>query len=444
MKLKYLALVGVLALGACDSPLDTDPTASIDAATALTSARGIELGLNGAYRSLQYSGRTSTALYSRTHIVYPDLYADNLDFTGTFQTDREVSLRNVSATNGDVADFWTAAYNGINRANGILAALPGISDMSDAQKGQARGEALFIRALHYSILALYYGGVPIVTEPSKGAGPEARVSRSTQQEVYALIEKDLEEAAGLLPAGRVNGRATRGAANALLARVYLEDGKYTQARDKATTVINSGTYQLTGSYRDIFANKNSSESIFELQYTTNAPNSQAFWFFPQALGGRYGYAPSASLFNAFEAGDARRAATIGTSGTSRYGNKYFRIANGDDNVIVLRLAEMYTIRAEANAQLGADPAVVRSDLNVLRRRAGLGDLPTTITSKSALIDAVLQEERVEFAMEGHRFFDLRRTGRAAQLLSIPAERLLFPIPQVERDVNPNLTQNPGY
>ncbi len=120
------------------------------------------------------------------------------------------------------------------------------------------------------------------------------------------------------------------------------------------------------------------------------------------------------------------------------------MGNGDENVIVLRLAEMYLIRAEAGAQLGADPTTVRADIDVVRARAGLAALAETVNTKEALLDAVLRERRVEFAMEGHRFFDLRRLGRAQQVLGLAPTRLLFPIPQAERDVNKNLEQNPGY
>jgi hypothetical protein len=270
------------------------------------------------------------------------------------------------------------------------------------------------------------------------------VPRNTAAEVYAQIEQDLEEAATLLPAARNVGRATQPAANALLARVYLDEGKNTQARDKATSVIANASFSLVANYRDLFTNKNSSESIFELQYSINNQNSLAFWFFPQALGGRYGFAPSPALFNAYEANDRRRDASIAVSGNSRYGNKWYRIANGDDNVIVVRLAEMYLIRAEANARLGAAADVVRADINVVRARAGLAALPTTVTSQTALLDAILQERRVELAMEGFRFFDLRRYGRAQSVLAIAADKLLLPIPQIEIDVNSNLTQNPGY
>lgn len=440
MKMKFMPWVVVAAfVAACDSPLDTNPTASIDAETALNTPRGIELGVTGAYQALQ-----AGSLYTRDNLVYPDLYADNLDFTGTFQTDRSVSLRNVPASSGVVIGIWTAAYDGINRANNVLAAIPTVSGLSAEDASVYRGEVLFIRALNYFAMLRWFGGVPILTEPSKGVGPESLVSRNTATEVYAFIEQDLEEAVTLLPTGRVTGRATQGAANALLARIYLEEGKHAQARDKAAAVLNNAAYSLAANYSENFDDHDSSESIFALQYSINNQNSLAFWFFTQNLGGRWGFSPSLNLYNAYEAGDIRRDVSIALDDGDRYCNKYFRIANGDDHVTVLRLAEMRLIRAEANARLNADPAVVRADINAVRSRAGLAALPTTVTDQTALLDAVLQERRVEFAMEGHRFFDLRRLGRAQQVLNISTDRLLFPIPQPERDVNPNLTQNPGY
>ncbi|MGH7471985.1 MAG: RagB/SusD family nutrient uptake outer membrane protein, partial [Longimicrobiales bacterium] len=120
------------------------------------------------------------------------------------------------------------------------------------------------------------------------------------------------------------------------------------------------------------------------------------------------------------------------------------IGPGTDNIPVLRLAEQYLIRAEANARLNTAAATVQADINVVRNRAGLANLATTVTTQSALLDAILQERRVEFAFEGFRFMDLRRHGKAQALLGIAAEKLLWPLPQSERDVNPNLTQNPGY
>ncbi len=440
MKIRYFAAIALAAtLTACDSPLDTNPTDAIDENTALSNARGIELGLNGAYNSL-----TGGSHYGVNEMVYADLYADNLDFTGTFQTDREVSERNVSPTNTAVLDMWATSYDGINLTNNLLEAIPSASGLSAAEADVARGEALFIRALQYTLLNRYFGGVPLVLTPTRGVDESSLVERATPADVWTQVIADLEEARSLLPTGHVDGRATQGAADALLARVYLEAGQYAQARDKATLVIGDTDYELNDAYGDNFAVKNSPESIFELQYSPNDQNAQAFWYLPQSLGGRWGYAPSADLEAAYETGDERLAVSIGHTVDEVYGAKYFRVANGDDNVIVLRLAEMYLIRAEANARLGADPAVVRADINVIRARAGLGDLPTDVDSQTELFDAILQERRVEYAMEGHRFYDLRRLGRAEAVLQLAPERLLWPIPQAERDVNVNLDQNPGY
>ena len=448
MNSRYFSWVAAAALlAACNTPLDVDPTASIDSETALSTPRGIELGLNGAYNKLQDGD-----LYGQEEMVFPDLYADNLDFTGTFQTHREFGLRNVTTTNGAILLHWDELYDGINQTNNLLEAIEAVTALTPAQRDQYRGEALFIRALNYSILVRYFGDVPLVLTPSRGVGEAALVSRTPVADVYARIVTDLEEAATLLPAARNHGRATRGAANALLARVYLDRGDNALARDKATLVINSPEYSLNASFRTNWTTKNSPESIFELQYSINDGNNQAFWFFPQALGGRWGYSPSLNLFNAFEAGDARRDASIQVAGAGacpiapcRYGFKYFRIANSDDNVPVIRLAEMYLIRAEANARLGAADQTVRDDLDILRNRAGLPDLPVTVAGQAALLAAVLQERRVELAFEGHRFFDLRRHGVALAVLSLAdANRLFFPIPQAELDVNKNLTQNPGY
>src|SRR5687768_13721645 len=410
MNSRFFSWVAAAALlAACNSPLDVDPTASIDAGTALSTPRGIELGLNGAYDALQ-----SGNLYGQEEMVFPDLYADNLDFTGTFQTHREFGLRNISTSNGAILAHWASLYDGINQTNNLLEAIAAVTALTPEQRDQYRGEALFIRALNYSILVKYFGDVPLLLMPSRGVGEEALVERDPAAEVYAQIITDLTEAAALLGPDRNHGRATLGAVQALHARVYLETGNNAGARDMATAVINNAEYSLNANFGTNWSTKNSEESIFELQYSINDGNNQSFWFYPQALGGRWGYSPSASLFNAFEAGDARRDASIQVAGAGacpiapcRYGDKYFRVATSDDNVVVIRLAEMYLIRAEANARLGAADQVVRDDLDILRNRAGLADLAVTVTGP-ALLAAVLQERRVELAFEGHRFFDLRR------------------------------------
>ncbi|MGH7459205.1 MAG: RagB/SusD family nutrient uptake outer membrane protein [Longimicrobiaceae bacterium] len=427
-------------LAGCDSPLDTAPTDSIDSGDALTTARGVELAINGAYSGLQ-----TFALYSLELTVYPDLYADNLDFTGTFGTHGEVGNSDISASNGAILGAWEDLYDLVNRANNIIAAVPAVTDFTAGQAVQFEGEALFLRALSYLNAVRYWGGVPLVLEPSTDVTEESNVARSSPPEVYAEIEADLQQAATLLPASGSRGRATVGAANAVLARAYLEQGKWEQARDLATAVIESGEYSLTPDYTDLFEVQNTVGSILEIQYSVNDANGQAFWYFPQSLGGRRGFAPTSELFNAFEAGDVRRDFSIGAEADGNlYGSKYFRISNGDDNVFVIRLAEMYLARAEANARLGAPTTVVQDDINSIRNRAGLAALDPTVVAEEDLITAILQERRVEFAFEGHRFFDLRRTGRAIEVLGFSDRQLLFPVPQAELDVNPNLDQNPGY
>jgi hypothetical protein len=446
MKLRYFAGIAAVALlAACDSPLDIDPTGSIPA-TGYTNAREIAAGVNGAYSTLKAS-----ALYSRELTTYPELYADNLDFTGTYGTDRQVWNRNVFPTNGAFLDAWRASYRGLNRVNTVLAGLDKVDDLSAKQEEQFRGEMYFLRALNHLNLVRYFGGVPIATKQTDEISDDLDVSRNTQAEVYAQIEEDLLNAIDLLDGKNPPvGHATEGAAKALLVRVYLEQGgqeRWEAARDLATDVIDNGGYELVKDYKDIFVFKNGTESILEIQYSTIDSNAQAYWYFPGgSFGGRRGYAPTKSLYDAHEANDVRRDVSIGINPANgqRYGKKYFRVSGGDDNVIVLRLAEMYLARAEANAYLNEDPAVVRADIDVIRDRAGLDPLENTITTQDDLISAVLQERRIEFAMEGHRFFDLRRNGRAEAVLGIAAHRLLFPIPQGERDVNSNLDQNPGY
>lgn len=459
---RALVLAGLLALPAgCDAPLDVDPGAVVRMDEALRSARAVAAAVVGLYDGLQ-----TDALYSRELVVYPDLYADNLHFTGTFATDREVDARNLRPDNGALLAMWRDAYAGINRANEVLFALDVVADLSDAQRARFRGEALFVRALHYSNLVRYFGGVPLVTERVRTLEEAGRAAlpRSAQAEVYERLEQDLSEAAPLLPADRVPGRATRDAATALLARVYLEQGKWALALARAEEVISGGRHGLTPAFADLFRVKHGDESIFELQYTVQDANALAFWFFPNrdGLGGRWGFAPTTTLANTrsldpplralYDFDDARRTATFAgptASGGRYYGTKFFRVAAGDDNVIVLRLAEMYLIRAEANARLGADVGTVLADLNVLRRRAGAverteADLDPFAPLQPQLEALVLWERRLEFALEGHRFFDLRRAGRAEAVLGLDTARLLFPIPQAEIDVNPRLTQNPGY
>lgn len=449
MKLKNFAwAAAALVLAACDSPLDTTPRTSVPSETALQTAENVRAAMIGAYDGLQLDN-----LYTRELRVYPDLYADNLNWTGTFTSDQQVWLRDISPSNAGTTGIWDDSYEAISRVNSILAALPSVSDLPAGEATQYEGEARFLRALSYFNLVRLFGGVPLVLEPVTAPGAANQVARSTEAQTYAQIESDLTAAASLMAATTRPERASRAAANALLAKVYLTEGKYAEAAARLALVTN---YTLTPRFADLYEVQNTRESIFELQYTVNDPNSLAFWFFPRGLGGRRGFAPTTSLRQQYAAGDARQPQTIGVSGTTVYGNRYFRIANGDDNVIVLRYADVVLMRAEVNARLGASADTVLADVNRVRARAGIAPLTITDvnnvtlpagianTTQERLLQVVLNERRREFALEGERFFDLKRFGRAQVVLGIDATQLLWPIPQSEIDVNPNLVQNPGY
>lgn len=436
MRYAFVLAAALLALSACDSVLDTNPQTSVPSDEAIETPQDAEAALRGAYSALQLDD-----LYGQAYVVFQDLYADDLDHTGTFQTFADADARTLFADNVQLSNTWDDFYSGVNRANSLLAALEGLEGLSDGARDRLHGEALFVRALLYFDLARYFGGVPIVLEPTTLTAEIERPARATLEEVYDRVETDLVEADALVPASNAAGRATSGAAVALLVRLYLEQGRWSEAAEQATRVI-EGPYVLVDDYALLFENQNTAEAILELQFSTDDPNSHAFWFFPRDLGGRREYAPSEDLFAAFEEGDERLPATIGIYDGALYGQKYSRVANGDDHVFVLRLAEMYLARAEALARLGGPVTAVQADLNTVRARAGLPD--TEAATIPALLDAILHERRVELALEGQRFFDLRRFGRAQDVLGLSEERLVFPIPQAELDVNPNLEQNPGY
>jgi hypothetical protein len=247
-------------------------------------------------------------------------------------------------------------------------------------------------------------------------------------------------------------------AQALKARVHLYQREWQAAYDLANDLIENGPYALEDSYASLFnyQSEGTSEEILSIPFSVTDSNSLAFWFFPSALGGRRGFAPSNSgttpspLPNAFPAGDERRALAIQvTSGGTAFGAKYTDVATGTDDVPVIRLGEVYLIRAEAAARLGLLAQAI-DDVNTIRNRAGVADLAATVDTQEEVLVAVLQERRLELFYEGHRFFDLKRfidiPSVAAYMttLGLTGPKLLFPIPQREIDANPELQQNPGY
>ncbi|HEX8395499.1 MAG TPA: RagB/SusD family nutrient uptake outer membrane protein [Longimicrobium sp.] len=454
MKLRQisLGLFAAAALAACDSPLDTNPTASIPAGEALDTPEEIRVAVNGMYDAY------SAGDFDRNLLIFPDLYADNFGFQDTYTSDEEVSIRTIRSTNTGTRDLWQVPYIAINRANNVLAALDKVQGLSTAEAKQYRGEALFVRGHMYFVLAEFFGGVPLVTTPTTVVGSANNIARSTEAQTYTQAESDLRAAQPLLLNNDEgsHGRATWGAVTALLARVNLYNRDWADARTFAAQVINSHEYELVENFGDIWDEQNTEESIFELQYTVNDPGPFAGWFLPDDEGGRGSFVALNALRLSFGATSAQRNADqrylVSFLGGSQYIGKYFRIDNGDDNYVMLRLAEMYLIRSEAEARLGGNLAQARADIDIVRERAGLDPLdPVAVASAQQVLRANLAERRREFVAEGHRFFDLRRFRDVLPEIATTVTnlyradfRLYFPIPQVEIDANPQLSQNPGY
>jgi hypothetical protein len=460
MKLRALGILAAAAFGtaACEGALDPTPQQTIPFEEALDTPEEVRVAVNAMYDALQ----NCDGGYCRNLIIFPDLYAGNLAFTGTYTSDREVARRNVTAANTALPGLWGTAYSGINRANNVLAALPGLEDEFDADEyAQLKGEAHFVRALNYFNLVNFFGGVPLVTAPISAVPDDVRQVKNSQAEIFAFIEAELAQARAGLPelGSDAAGRASYEAATALLARVHTYQKEWAPAYALANEIIESHTFSLEPQYENAFEKEQTDEAIFEIPFTVTDPGSLAFWFFPGSLGGRYGIAPSGNLVGSFEDDDQRLNVAIQPEDFGDdFGAKYTDISTTADDIPVLRLAEMYLIRAEAAARLG-NYAQALADVNVIRERAGLEGYDETTadldedgtTTAAEVLEIVLAERRHELFYEGHYFFDLKRFADAvpaaqARLtaLGLTGNKLLFPIPQREIDANPALIQNPGY
>ena len=354
-----------------------------------------------------------------------------------------------------MAGIWSAIYATINRANFIIAKVPPLVDatLADADRAQLTGEAYFIRALCYFDLARTWGGVQIVLTPTLSATDKTGIRRSTTADTYAQVLADLTKAESLLvaPAAQNPVRANKETAWALLARYYLYQQNWAQAENYASKVIaNTGNYQLLKPYTNFF-NPSSAvatkESVFELSYSATYPNAHRGQWQPPANGGTRQIAPNdafVALVNNPLIGGNRNVLVAKTSAGLWYGNLYYR-SPATDPAYIIRIAELYLLRAEARAQqnnLGATGGAL-ADLNTIRDRAGLA--ASAAVTKDDILLAIENENRIEFALEPHRWFDLVRTGRAAAVLGVTdATKLVLPVPATELLADKALEQNTGY
>ncbi len=442
-----LFLASLLAFAACDV-LDVEPYHSIPADEAITTRADVVSAINGVYSSLQSAG-----YYGRNYLVAGDLAADNLTWTGTTAGYNQIDNNSILADNVIVEGMWSAIYSMISRANYVIASIPDVEELTQEEADAFRAELYFLRALGHFDLARMFGPVPIRTAPATSSEDDLNVPRRPLTEVYEQVFEDLDFAAEHIRTNVVRGLASQASVLAFRARAKLYyyahsglDSHLHEAASLATQVIDNYNLSLTPSFATLFDGNPNSESIFEVNFTEQDRNRLAEYFFPTGLSGRREFAPTTKLYNFFESADQRREASIAMDGNNLYGIKYSDIETGADNVYVLRLAEMHLIRAEANVLLQSSLEQARDDINAIRTRAGLAEIITT--SPFLLQRQVKDMRQLEFAFEGHRWFDLVRTGEAINELENVHDtyQYLFPIPLGELLTNfhEGMYQNEGY
>lgn len=486
MKLKYnliaIALLG-FSFSSCSDFLEQNPQTDLSENDFYKTADDILSAVNGVYSSLQEGD-----IYGNWY-VFGEIPSDNTrnQLSGSVTTQNEFDQFYIDTQNSMIANFWKAAYKVINRTNTVLGRIDGI-EINTELANRYKQECKFIRALMYFNLVRVYGDVPLVLKEIS-ISESYDILREPKENVYNQIIADLKEAQDLPVSYSTaeDGRATQGAAKALLANVYMTLHKYAEAETILAEIINSGRYSLLentpGSlnidgYKNVFSpvNHNSKEGIFEIQFLKGGygeGSNYANNFAPEnsgtnvvAVGGTGGNnIPEMDIYNAYEEGDLRRdfSMSLGYYDNrknnewveSRYVCKFMDVPyqNNDasNNYPVIRYADVILMYAEALNQNGKTAEACKY-LNMTRRR-GFGyqttetspvDLQTTDKAQFALM--VEQERRVELAFENHRWFDLIRTGRAVEVMrskgfSLNETNLICPIPQKQIDVNPKLTQN---
>lgn len=444
-KVIYLLVAGLMVAASCTKIFDVYPTASIADDQAIKDKSGVQHALAGTYNALQQGG-----MYGMDFPILGDLAADNLKWSGTSQDYGQIEEKPIPADNSIVEGLWASAYDGINRANNIIVKLPSVEGLTAEDLNQFRGEALFIRSLLYYNITMYFGKVPLKLEPTSNLD-KVDVAPAQREEVLEQIASDLILAKDYLSTANVAGRANTYSASALLAKIKLtqyhlfsDNADAVAAIAEANRVINEGGYALEPEFGNLFGpSPLSAESIFEVVYDLQNFNRLAQYFFSRALIGRYEISPKQSFIDSFEPGDLRLPGSIRYDDAMLpYGAKYVDVAGGADKVYVLRLADIYLIRAEAKAYTNASEEEIKADIDAVRTRAGLAG--TTASGMEQLKKAIENERNHELAFEGHRWIDLVRTGRAIAVLGIDAKYTLLPIPLSEMQTNNNMTQNTGY
>jgi hypothetical protein len=456
MKMSSVIVLALLLAG-CRKLLNVpSPQDQLSAATVFSSDANAQEAMTGLYIAVMTSSRT---LLNGGMSLYSGLSSDEFANTTPNPFIDPFRTNELTAANIYCSALYSTAYNVIFTANSLIAGLDASGGVSPAVRAELRGEAEVVRALEYFYLVNLYGGVPLVT--SINFAVTAGLSRDSVAGVYTQIEADLEDAQQVLSTTYlstaaypgVRTRPNRLAAMALLARVELYRGQWALAEQEADTVIGSGMYRLETGLDSVFRS-GSQEAIWQLQpVNSTLTTAEAAAFVPRP-GLRPAYALTSDWLTAVEPGDLRRVFWTDSVvlGPAHYYYPYKYKLTGPSTVdteynMVIRLAELYLIRAEARAQQG-NIAGAQADLDTVRARAGLA--ATTADDVGSLLAAILHERQVELVAEwGHRWLDLKRMGMANAVLG--GEKpgwvgtdTLYPIPAAELTANPRLVQNPGY
>ncbi len=449
MKYKiYISLFAiVINTASCTDLLNPKPVDRITDDKVLVDANSARVVLTSAYRDL--------ANFGAPKIIAGDFTSDNLIHNGTFTQYREISSKDISASNGSASALWGVIYSLSYIASFLNEGLPAI-DIPQSVFDEITGTASFLRAYAYFVGVYTYGGLPIVTTTDVDANRV--IPRASFEETLDFIESDLLYALNKLPEDPFNsGEASNGAVKALLARFYLYKENWSEAEKFATEVVKGeGTkeYVLEEEFEKAMADF-STESIFEIVYSANDnPGTSTNFSINNLFVGRREIIPSSEMVLALQNDGGDRQVVMEFDGNNARGsdNGWTIIRYGPfDNIQLLRLSEMYIIRAEARAQQsnisGTESA--ESDINVIRQRAGVPLIQGT--SKNQMLLVIENERRMELCFEGHRWFDLVRTGRAKTVMdeftsNWTEKDELWPIPLREITNNPSLknAQNPGY
>ncbi len=383
-------------------------------------------------------------------------YTDELTlYSAILPEVQNYSNNNVLASDSSIKKWWDTSYNLIYATNRILEGVENSTEISPDDKSRLLGEAYFLRGFLHFYLTNLFGPIPYIDSTDYRINSE--VSRLNEGVVSQKIIEDLLNAKDLLPEADLsfaNLRPNYWVASAMLSRVYLYTENWQLALTEASSVITDGSYTLNTELSEVFL-KSSTETLWQLDVGMAGNNTREAGTFIFVTTPPPNSAISNYLINDFESGDARFNNWVGsvTDGveTWYYPFKYkLNIPTGttEEYSILLRLTELYLIAAEAHAQLGNLPEAL-DFLNAIRNRASLA--PITSLNQNDVLNAILQERRIEFFSEqGHRFFDLKRTGRASSVLppikpNWQSTDILFPIPESELILNPNLLpQNEGY